>query len=420
MKDAAGRVIYVGKAKNLRSRVSSYFQPGAQLVESRGPQIAKMIRSLVAGLDHLPCSSEVDALLRENRLIKDIQPRFNERMKDGKSFPFLQITTDEDFPRVAITRRPRQHGARLIGPFTSPSELRRALPLMQRVFKFRTCKLDISETDRQVKHFRPCLLHSIKQCSAPCAGLVSKKDYASQIRRLRFFLDSKGQKLRGELQREMMRASQQLQYERAAELRDELAALEGLQKRGLAGEARDLQPELFYVDPAEGLHRLAEVLSLPTVPRTIEGLDIAHLQGRESCGAVACFIDGKPLKSSYRRYKIKTAGNDDYASLAEVVRRRYRRACAKEELFPDIVLIDGGTGQLSAAGEAFAQLGCSPGALVSLSKKDELLHTPNRAEPVKLPRRDPALRLLQSVRDEAHRFAQHYHHILRRKATLDE
>jgi len=417
-KDAAGVVLYVGKAKNLRSRVSSYFQLGAKLSESRGPQISKMISTLVAKLDYLPCNSEVDALLRENRLIKDIQPRFNERQKDDKSFPFLQITTDEDFPRVAITRQPRQRGVKLLGPFTSPTELRRALPLMQRVFKFRTCKLDISDADQRRKHFRPCLLHSIKQCSAPCAERVSREDYAGQIRRLKTFLESKGQKLRKELQQEMAQAAAERQYERAAELRDELAALEGLQKRGLAGEAKDLQPELFYVDPAEGLQRLAEVLSLPVSPRIIEGLDIAHLQGQARCGTVVCFIDGKPLKSRYRRYKIKTAGNDDYASLAEVGRRRYRRAGANEEIFPDIILIDGGPGQLSAASQAFGSLGCDQAALVSLSKKDELLHTPGQAGPIKLPRRDPALRLLQSVRDEAHRFAQHYHHILRQKAVL--
>ena len=419
-KDAAGVVLYIGKAKNLRSRIASYFQPGAKLVQSRGPEIARMIEKLVSDFDFLQCDSEVDALLRENRLIKDIQPRFNERQKDGKSFPFLQITTGEDFPRVSITRQPKSRGAKLFGPFTSPTELRMALPLMQRVFKFRTCKLDIDEMDEKRRHFRPCILHNIKQCTAPCANRVSKEDYGRQIRHLRTFLESKGSKLRKGLQQEMADAADKQFYERAAELRDELKALDGLQKRGLAGEAKDLQPELFYVDPTEGLQRLDEVLSLPTPPRTIEGIDIAHLHGKESCGSLVCFIDGKPFKNSYRRYKIKTvAGNDDFASIREVISRRYRRAGASEELFPDVILIDGGKGQLAAGWEVFTNLDCSPPMLISLAKKDEIIHVHGLAQPIKLPRRDPALRLLQSVRDEAHRFAQHYHHILRKKATLE-
>ncbi len=419
-KDAGGVVLYIGKAKNLRSRVASYFQPAAKLRDSRGLEIERMINTLVTDFDILQCDSEVDALLQENRLIKDIQPRFNERQKDGKSFPFLQITSGEDFPCVSITRQPKSRGARLFGPFVSPSELRRALPLMQRVFKFRTCKLDISEADQRRKYFRPCILHSIKQCTAPCAMRISKEDYAEQIRHFRTFLDSKGSKLRKQLEQEMAEAAEQLRYERAAELRDELKALDSLQKRGLAGEAKDLQPELFYVDPTEGLARLGEVLSLSAPPRTIEGIDIAHLQGKENCGSLVCFIDGKPFKESYRRYKIKTVdGNDDFASIGEVVSRRYRRAGASGELFPDVILIDGGKGQLASAAAALASLQSQPAVLVSLAKKEEIIHVQGRSEPIKLPRRDPALRLLQSVRDEAHRFAQHYHHILRRKSTFN-
>ncbi len=418
-KDAAGVVLYIGKAKNLRSRVASYFQPGAKLTQSRGPEISRMIEMLVTDFDILQCDSEVDALLRENRLIKDIQPRFNERQKDGKSFPFLQVTTGEDFPRVSITRQPMQRGAKLFGPFTSPTELRMALPLMQRVFKFRTCKLDICDADESRRHYRPCILYSIKQCTGPCGARVSKENYARQIQHLRTFLESKGAKLRKQLEQEMAEAATGQLYERAAELRDELKALEGLQKRGLAGEAKDLQPELFYVDPTEGLQRLGEMLKLPGPPRTIEGVDIAHLQGKESCGSLVCFIDGKPFKNSYRRYKIKTVdGNDDFASIREVISRRYRRAGANEELFPDIILIDGGKGQLASAWEVFENLDCSPPMLISLAKKEEIVHVHGQAEPIKLSRHDPALRLLQSVRDEAHRFAQHYHHILRRKSTL--
>ena len=418
-KDAHGVVLYIGKAKSLRPRVASYFQPAADLAATRGPEIDKMARELVVDVDVLECDSEVDALLHESRLIKDIQPRFNERQKDDKSFPYLQITTGEHFPRVTITRQPMTKGVKLFGPFVSPTELRAAVPLMQRVFKFRTCKLDINEADESNQYFRPCILHNIKQCSAPCGARVSRKDYARQISDLIAFLNSKGSQLRKRLTREMDAAAKELHFERAAALRDELRALEGLQKRGLVGE--HIQPEVFYVDPAEGLARLGEVLGMPATPRTIEGVDIAHLGGEELCGSTVCFIDGKPLKSAYRRYKIQTVDSgDDFASIREVVWRRYNRAGMNEGLFPDIILIDGGKGQLSAALSAFEGLEFRPPMLISLAKKDEELYVLGRAKPLRLPRRDAGLRLLQAVRDEAHRFVQSYHHILRRKATFDE
>jgi hypothetical protein len=183
-KDAKGVVLYVGKAKTLRSRVASYFQPSTNLAATRGPEVKRMIDDLVVDVDVLECESEVDALLRESRLIKDIQPRFNERQKDDKTFPYVQVTTREDFPRVQITRQPDAKGVRLFGPFVSVNDLRAALPLMQRVFKFRTCKLDIDVDDDDRRYFRPCILHNIKQCTAPCGARVSKGDYAEQIRDL--------------------------------------------------------------------------------------------------------------------------------------------------------------------------------------------------------------------------------------------
>jgi excinuclease ABC subunit C len=417
-KDERGVVLYVGKAKSLRNRVQSYLQPSARLAETRGPEIDRMVRELAVGIDYVECDSEVDALLHENRLVKDIQPRFNERLKDDKSFPYLQIVTSEDFPRVAITREPRSRGVKLYGPFVSPKDLREALPLMQRVFKFRTCNLDISADDESRGSFRPCILYNIRQCTAPCAAHVSKDDYSKQIRHLRQFLESKGTALRRELGARMREAAEAREFERAAAIRDELRALDGLQKRGLAGE--DLQPEVFFADPTEGLTRLGEVLNTGRQVRTIEGVDIAHLAGKETCGAMVCFIDGKPFKNAYRRYRIKShARNDDYASIREVVWRRYKLAGMHEELFPDVILIDGGPGQLSAAYSAFDGLETTPPMLISLAKKEEIVHVHGRAEPLKLSRHDAALKLLQAVRDEAHRFAQHYHHILRRRATLD-
>jgi excinuclease ABC subunit C len=212
----------------------------------------------------------------------------------------------------------------------------------------------------------------------------------------------------------MEAASAERDYERAARLRDQLRALEGLQKRGLVRE--HIQPEVFYVDPAEGLERLGKLLEMEEAPRTIEGVDIAHLAGGETAGAGVCFIDGRPFKQAYRRYRIRTADpGDDYAAIAEVVRRRYEQAGMAEALFPDVILIDGGPGQLAAARAAFDDLLDAPPVLLGLAKREEVIHVHGRDEPLRLGRNNPALRILQSVRDEAHRFAQLYHHTLRRK-----
>jgi len=416
-KDDPGRVLYVGKAKSLRSRVGSYFQPSANLPATRGPKIARMIDEIVTGIETIECDSEVDALLRENRLIKDIHPAFNQDLKDGKTFPYLQIRTGEDFPRVEISRQPLRKGVKLYGPFVSPKDLRAAIPLLQRVFRFRTCSLDIADDDPRRASFRPCILYAIKQCTGPCAARVSKDEYRGDIRNLRRFLESKGRAVARELTARMEQAAADLDYETAARVRDQLQALRGLQKRGLVHE--DLQPEAFYVDPAEGLARLAKDLDIDPPPRTIEGVDIAHLGGGETAGSVVCFIDGRPFKHSYRRYKVRTTGGgDDYAAIREVVYRRYQRAGVDEELFPDVILIDGGKGQLAAARAAFDELPSAPPVLISLAKKEELVYVHGRGDPIRLSRHNPALRLLQSVRDEAHRFAQAYHHVLRRRKTL--
>jgi excinuclease ABC subunit C len=417
-KDGQGRVMYIGKGKDLRSRVASYFQSSADLLRTRGPEIASMIGQVV-DLDFLDCETEVDALLQEARLIKDIQPPYNERLRDDKTFPYLEITTDEDFPGVYVTRQPHARGTKLYGPFTSAAGLRDAVNALQKVFRFRTCELPILEGDEKRRHFRPCLLHSIGQCTAPCAGLISAEEYGKDIERFRRFLASKRSVVLRQLRKEMEQASQDLRFEQAARLRDEIKALESL---SLSGDPQvDVQPEVFHVDPTEGLARLADVLEMVSPPRTIEGIDIANLHGGESCGSLVCFIDGRPFKNGYRRFRIKTVeGIDDYAMIREVVTRRYRMASEGEELYPDVILIDGGLGQLHAALEAFEHMEMRPPMVISLAKREEELYVQARGKPIRLARNNAALRLLQSVRDEAHRFAQHYHHILRRKRLFDD
>lgn len=418
MKDSRGRILYVGKAKDLRSRVASYFQNSADLLATRGPEIARMV-GLVADIDFLDCDTEVDALLQENRLIKDVQPPFNERLRDDKSFPYLEITTGDDFPGVYVTRKPRSKGSKLYGPFISAASLRDAVNAVQKVFKFRTCKLDIREDDEKRRFFRPCLLHSINQCTAPCGDRISKEDYRQDIARLRKFLGSKRSVVLRQMQKEMDQAAAELRFEQAAALRDRIKAIESL---SLSGDVEEhAQPEVFYIDPKRGLEKLAEVLASDSVPRIIEGIDIANLHGQESCGSLVCFIDGLPFKNSYRRYRIKSVkGIDDYAMIREVITRRYRQAADGGELYPDLILIDGGLGHLHAALEAFDEMDIKPPMVASLAKRQEEIYIQARSKPVRLSRNNEALRLLQSIRDEAHRFAQHYHHILRRKRTFDQ
>jgi len=414
MKDAQGRVIYVGKAKNLRSRAGSYFQKTA----AGDRRICDWI-SEVADVDFLGTDSEVDALLMEARLIKDIQPRHNQDLKDDKTFPYLQITNNEDFPRVNFTREPRDHGVKLYGPFPRAKSLRGAIQVLQKIFKFRTCSLDIEEDDPRWRWFRPCLLASINQCTAPCNLRIDKETYRGDIRRLRLFLDGKKDVVLAELETEMKGASQALQFEKAARLRDEIKALQTLNLRG--DLAKNAQPEVFYVDPRKGLKGLQKILKLDSPPRTIDGVDIAHLGGTETVGSLVTFIDGLPFKPGYRRYKIQSvAGVDDYASIREVVSRRIQGLNERDETLPDILLIDGGKGQLNAARDAFQALGVTPPTVISLAKQQEEIFIPDRSDPIVLSRRSFALRLLQYVRDEAHRFAQHYHHLLRRKRTLEE
>jgi excinuclease ABC subunit C len=409
MKDGQGRVLYVGKAKNLRNRASHYFTKAA----ADDPRTSDLVK-LIEDVDFLPAETEVDALLMEARLVKDVQPRFNVELKDDKTFPYLQIRMREDFPRVEFTRSPRRRGVRLYGPFTSAKTLRHAIQVLQRLFQFRTCSLDIIADDPRWRWFRPCLLHSIRQCTAPCNFRVTKEDYRKQIRNLRMVMEGKKDRLLREMEREMQAASAAMLFEKAARLRDDIAALKKLGQRG--DVERDVQPEVFPIDPKKGLAGLRKILGLEKMPRTIEGVDIAHLGGNETVASLVHFIDGLPFKPGYRRFRIRTVrGIDDFASIREVVTRRFRRLARDEGVFPDILLIDGGKGQLNAAIEAFQFLGIEPPVLLSLAKREEEIYRPGEQEPLRLSRHAAALRLLQYVRDEAHRFAQHYHHILRRK-----
>lgn len=415
-KDHKGVVLYVGKATRLPDRVSSYFQASADLGPRKQPMLA-----IVHDFDALVCETEWEALLTEARLIKDIKPRFNAFLTDGKTFPYLAVTTQEDFPGVYVTRAindPRFRGATILGPFTSPGALHQAVQALQRVFKFRTCELDIREGDPKLPMFRPCLLHPIGRCTAPCAARIGRDEYRADIDRLLRFVRSRRSVMLRELRKDMEAAAGARQYERAATLRDEIRAIEKLDHRASRKDLWQPEAESFVLDPKKCVESLGRALGMDTPIRCVEGIDIAHLQGGETVGSKVSFVDGRPFKEGYRRYRIRTAGNDDYRSIREVVSRRYRDAGAGQELYPDVILIDGGLGQLHAALGAFEQLEMQPPMVIALAKREELIHVRAGSEPIRLGRENPGLRLCQAVRDEAHRFAQHYHHTLRRNRTL--
>jgi len=418
MKDDRDTVLYIGKAKNLRTRAASYFQPAGDLLSSRGPKILEMVNKTQT-VDYLETKSEIDAILQEARLVKDIRPPYNTDLIDDKTFPYLEITTGDDFPGVYITRNPKSPKSRLFGPFTGVKDLRAVLVVLQKIFKFRTCNLDIRQSDTKRRFFRPCLLYSIKQCTAPCGARIENPQYKKTIKDLVKFLQSKRSIILRQLKKQMAHSSAAMDYEAAAMYRDRIRLIERLDRRGTV--EGNVQPEIFAADPSQALQKLQKILNTSAPIRIIEGFDIAHISGSETVGSLVKFIDGKPFKSGYRRFKIKTVtGIDDCACLKEVITRRYARALAGEELWPDLILVDGGLGQLHAAQQAFQQMNAPMPFLVSIAKKEEkiFLHPTNK--PLKLPANSPAKKLLQYVRDEAHRFAQHYHHILRNKKMLNK
>src|SRR5205085_4182921 len=314
MKDDKGRVIYIGKAASLRDRVGSYFHASVRFEHKKSGLLENVI-----DFETMQTDSEVEALLAENRLIKDIQPRYNARLLDDKTFPYLMVTLDEEYPGVYVTREPRKDGVKLYGPFTSVHSLKEAVTLLQKAFQFRTCHLDIRSDDPNNRFFRPCLLYPIKQCTAPCANKIDREQYRADIQKLIRFLEGDKQKMLADMSKEMIEASKDMHFERAAKLRDEIRALSALGKRAGKGTEEFWQPEAFVHDPKEGVVALQNALGLAEPPRILEGIDIAHLQGGETVGSKVTFIDGVPLKDAYRRYKIRhELGNNDYVSIQEV------------------------------------------------------------------------------------------------------
>jgi len=392
MKDAAGKVIYVGKAVDLRKRVQSYFRKRKTV--SKTDFLVEKIRDI----DHISTESEAEALILEASLIKKYQPKYNVDLRDDKTYPYIEIT-GEEFPRIGVVRpRARKKDSIYYGPYTNPKLIREALNIIRRIFPFRTCD---PFPDKE------CLDYHIGLCEAPCAGNQGKRDYAKTIRNVKLILEGKKDTLYKKLTAEMERLSRRKDFERAAKVRDQIRAIGALYSG--TGDAN-------YFKAAEQLER---ALNLQRAPERIETFDISNIMGRQSVGSMVAFFNGKPDKNNYRRFKIKTVeGIDDVQMIAEVVRRRYSRLKKEGRLMPDLVLIDGGKGQLSAAAAQLQELNLEI-PLISLAKREEEVFVPGRRNPVILPKDSLGLQLLQRCRDEAHRFAISYHRLLRGKKALD-
>lgn len=413
MKDAAQNEIYVGKAKSLRRRVSSYFQK-----RDHTPKEVALIEN-IADFEYVVTDSEIEAFLLESRLIKDLQPKYNFMLKNNELYPYIEVTMGEDFPRVFTTRQKSNPDSRYFGPYVSAGDLRATLGALQRIFGFRTCKREIRADDGKRRFQRACLNYHIGRCSGVCADKTPKEDYRRRIVSLCRFLSGQKKDLIADLEKEMETEAAAYRFENAARLRDLVGALQHIHESADLDES--LSPLAPSLDPQKSLLALQEALHLDWTPRRIEGIDIANLQGQETVGSLVYFLDGSPWKDGYRRFRIKTVeGQDDFACVQEVVRRRYGKLRDQGEELPDIVLIDGGKGQLHAAEDAFREIGVTVPVLMSLAKAEEIPYRAGQSDPVPMTRRNAGLKLLMHIRDEAHRFAQHYHHILRRKAMFGE
>ena len=412
MRDAAGDILYIGKANDLAKRVSQYFNPNKEDVKNQS------LAPLVRNIDYVLCQSEREALLLERRLINENQPFFNVLWKDGKTYPYLKISLDEDFPRIFTTRRKTRDGGAYFGPYPKVTPVRSLLRYLwkQRLFPLRPCRWDFSELKPlDKKKISGCLYYHTKECPAPCAGRISKQDYRRIAEQAVLFFKGQYKDLRQEFEHEMRAASKKLDYERAARMRDNGLALEQMGER-VRIRAVEADAVGGHLAATRAVTALQKALSLPSPPVHVECFDISHFQGRQTVASMVCFMGGRPHREHYRKFRIReVSGVDDFKSLHEAVFRRYKRLKAGNDRLPDLVLIDGGKGQLAAAQEALSELKLKV-PLASLAKRIEEVFVPGKSEAILLPIGDPALSLLQRLRDEAHRFGLSYHRHLREKA----
>ncbi|MHC2994366.1 MAG: excinuclease ABC subunit UvrC [Candidatus Atribacteria bacterium] len=419
-KDKANKIIYVGKANSLKSRVSSYFSNSFQ----QSLKINKMVKEIV-DVEYIPTSSEVEALILESKMIKNNDPYYNTQFKDDKSYPYIKITLGEDFPQIffhrKISQKKKEDKAIYFGPFVGADDTRTVIKLIRQIFKIRGCR------KKDLKKARICLDYQIGLCSAPCVNMISKTEYQKRVKETCLFLAGGKKRLLHNLYQEMKEASKHLNYEKAAKIRDKIKSLKEISKsQELNFYSKDkgneyLLKKIEEVEEGEikkgkrAIFDLKRKLNLKILPERIEAFDISNIQGKLSVGSLVVFEKGRPKKEDYRRFKVKRVNKiDDYAMLQEVVERRYKRLLSEGKKLPDLILIDGGKGQLIAVEKILNTLSLEL-PMISIAKKEEEIFKPEVYEPIILPSDSEALFLVQRIRDEAHRFAVTYHRRIRSK-----
>ena len=404
-RDRFHRVIYVGKAKDLHRRVGQYFHPSRRM----GADLkTRALLESIAELETHGVKSEPEAILLEGRLIKEYRPRYNVSFRDDKRFLMVRVDMDEPFPKFQTTRMKREDKARYFGPFAHSGALRQTLSLMRRKFGLRSCRPEVpGERD-----YRHCLDHVIKNCIAPCVGRISREEYGERVKQACEFLEGKTQEMREDLKAAMKKAAERRDFEKAASLRN---LVEDLKKTTRPAKRffRDLPTTVV---PERDLEILRDLLGLIAVPARIECFDISNISDTHSVASMVVFRDGRPSRPAYRRYRIQgVAGQDDVGCMAEVIRRRCARWKSEGSTPPDLIVVDGGKGQLGAAVRELRDGGWAEVPAIGLAKQNEEIFRPGRPDPIVLPKENGAIRLLQRVRDEAHRVANGYHQLLMKK-----
>ena len=417
MRDRFGTVIYVGKARVLRKRVSQYFHPSRR--QGWDLKLAALIEAIEDFDVHI-VKSEPEALLLEGKLIKEFKPRYNVSFRDDKNFLLIKVNLKDEIPRFTFTRVRQQDGAKYFGPFVSSGACRRTTTMLRKKFNLRGCR-PLIPTKRDFKH---CLYGHLQHCTAPCAGKVTLGEYRKQVAAACDFLEGQTGEWEKEIEAEMQKASADLDFEKAARCRDIIQDLRDTTRK--TRKFSRIPTNLpGAIDIESDLKTLVEVLNLSVTPKRIEGFDISNISGTFMVASMVSFLNGRPDRSQYRRFRIKSVSKqDDFACMAETVKRRYGRLKSEKRAMPDLILIDGGKGQLSAARKELLQLGLGSLPTIGLAKEFEEIYQPGESYPIRLSFDSGGLKLLQRIRDEAHRFANSYNAELRLKkvseSILDE
>ncbi|MBD3264129.1 MAG: hypothetical protein GF375_03395 [Candidatus Omnitrophica bacterium] len=386
MKSSSGKVVYIGKAKSLRKRVKSYFRPPSSF---KNESLMEKVRDI----DYIECTTPEQALILEAALIKEQNPKYNIALRDDKSYPYVEIT-QEPFPRIHMCRPKAKNKGVLFGPYPRGKVLKSALNMLRRIFPYRSCRV----MPRKV-----CLYYHLNLCPGCCSGKVSEAEYTENIKSICMVFRGERRQLLNKLRREMKKLSEKNLFEEAAKARDRITAVNNLYS------GKPLEHEIIS---------LKQTLDLPALPLVIEAIDISSLGEKDAVGSLVSFKDGLPSKSDYRRFMIKgVSGINDYAMIAEVVRRRYSRLVREKKKMPDLLIIDGGRGHVLAAIKELEKIGALF-PVVGISKKEEEIWFPEKKRPLKIEKGAPSLKLIQRIRDEAHRFANNYQRLRRKKRLL--